>query len=220
MLLSKIMSFFRKQHVAKPLTDISTMIKTGHYIGRYGKPMYREDYPDGPYQCAVCGWHDLVVEKLVSQSYFDIYVLPCQCEQQEEFAARESLHMNKISHIFDLKPDHELGKETTWARYSDENIEELDEYEIFCEFCEAKVPDSDWYEDEDSGPQEPEPTEGDLHVFCAKCGHEIEFGYVRDNPNQFWPCESKDFDPGKVVPDKKYEELWDKRGWIRPSKEE
>ena len=92
-------------------------------------------------------------------------------------------------------------------------------FEINCQECfEANGGDEHaWVTEE----EEPEVEDVEFTVCCAKCGHEIEFGWSQaDRGGRIWPVEAADFNPRVNWPEPRYAEAWARRGWLRPAKRE
>lgn len=144
------------------------------------------------FTCKTCGAHKLTVYRV-----WKILAGP-ESETWQEWGA--------------LEADH------TWVFKFKEKVEKDQDAEVergdFGEFAEddsSSMPeDYEVFESEDN------PGNDKFYVNCAGCDREIEFGWSESNRGGgIFPVECSDFIPGKIWPEPRYLDSWQKKGWLQ-----
>ncbi len=178
------------------------------------------------FTCKECGEHELQLEEISIYEMRCTDTLPCICGETDIAAIETGPYYEGHIECYELNEDHRIGGKSdfdhiTQKEYLEEIIEAFKadaegegESEIFCEECYDDPRNNDWKSeyDEDSN----EEVENEWYLYCANCGHEVEYGWSHPEGGRIWPAECIDFNPWKTCPIPRYEESWRKKGWLRP----
>lgn len=205
-----------KSNKALSATEAADQIADEHRE-RKRKEIQKDEDTNQPseYTCRNCGGHTFIVEcSYVSKTTLKEFV-SCECGEHDLAYERVRQISEQYQKWGYLDEEHHW----TWKEDNREDIldDEEIESEVHCQACH-----DEWGSDPQASLETESVTKDDFlacdkewYVKCEDCGHEIEFGWShKDYSGRIWPCESSDFSPWKSWPEPRYNDDWERRGWV------